>query len=357
MLRRSAVPLIIATALLSACAGGGAGGGSSIPVVQSTLPPPPPVSHFREFALPPSGNIPAGAPSGIAFGPDGNLWFADIATSAIGRITPTGHISEFPSGLALTGGVVAGSDGNLWFTARGYLGRITPDGIVSQFPLTAPVPFLSSTLSVTSGPDQNLWFTGSICTVRRWWGCGARYAVVGRMSIDGRVTEFANANGAGQITTGSDGNLWFTENHAIGRMATNGTVLNEFQVAMPTVTDALGGIAAGPDGALWFTRSDQGAFGDESIFKVTTAGAMSAMPLSHADASLAGVMAITLGPDANMWFTDSWHNAIGSVTPAGKITEYPIPTALSGASAITAGPNGTMWFTENAVGKIGVYQI
>ena len=35
-------------------------------------------------------------PDGITTGPDGNLWFTEFAASKIGRITPTGTITEFP---------------------------------------------------------------------------------------------------------------------------------------------------------------------------------------------------------------------------------------------------------------------
>ena len=59
------------------------------------------------------------------------------------------------------------------------------------------------------------------------------------------------------ITTGSDGNLWFTEEYAnqIGRLTPDG-VFAEFHV--PTGSGSPIGITDGPDGNLWLTEYDTG---------------------------------------------------------------------------------------------------
>jgi len=68
-----------------------------------------------------------GAPSSIAAGPDGNLWFT---ATGLGRISPTGTITMLPglNALALLSGITAGPDGNMWFTESGLgrIGRIKP---------------------------------------------------------------------------------------------------------------------------------------------------------------------------------------------------------------------------------------
>ena len=76
------------------------------------------------------------SPEGIASGPDGNLWFTNVANSSIGRITPEGEIANFTGeGIERPTGITAGPDGNLWFTNNGNssIGRITPDGEVDNF--------------------------------------------------------------------------------------------------------------------------------------------------------------------------------------------------------------------------------
>jgi hypothetical protein len=58
-------------------------------------------------AQPPSGGtvtecctgIPSGAdPTNITAGPDGNLWFTEPGSNEIGRITPTGRVTQFSAG-------------------------------------------------------------------------------------------------------------------------------------------------------------------------------------------------------------------------------------------------------------------
>jgi streptogramin lyase len=56
-----------------------------------------PLGTITEFALSSTSS-----PFRIAAGPDGNLWFTDQGTRAIGRITTSGTITEFS--IALNGG-------------------------------------------------------------------------------------------------------------------------------------------------------------------------------------------------------------------------------------------------------------
>jgi len=71
-------------------------------------------------------------PIGIAPGPDGNIWFTDQGTTrAIGKITPSGTITEYSAGLnagSSPASITAGPDGNIWFTenSANKIGRITP---------------------------------------------------------------------------------------------------------------------------------------------------------------------------------------------------------------------------------------
>ncbi len=87
--------------------------------------------------------------------------------------TPTrpalGTIKEFivPTAKSGLGGITAGPDGNLWFTEEGtiqngkfiggnQIGRITPSGIITEFALPTAN---SGPTGITAGPDGNLWFT------------------------------------------------------------------------------------------------------------------------------------------------------------------------------------------------------
>ncbi|HJT58712.1 MAG TPA: hypothetical protein VJ761_19540 [Ktedonobacteraceae bacterium] len=80
---------------------------------------------IHEFEIP----TPNSNPDGITLGPDGVLWFTEIATNQIGRITTDGKIREFPlpGPYSYPGGIIPGPDQHLWFTEVGTnkIGRIS----------------------------------------------------------------------------------------------------------------------------------------------------------------------------------------------------------------------------------------
>ena len=169
-----------------------------------------------EYSLPYPG--PGSLPLGIATGPDGNLWFTlgSNAVNAIGRITPSGTISEFPISTPNSGpvAITSGPDGNLWFTEEdsGFIGRITPTGVITKFPLPTSTPLLRG---ITAGPDGNLWFTEYFT------------GKIGSITTNGVVTEYTTPTASSEpwgITAGPDGNIWFTESNAnkIGRVNLKG---------------------------------------------------------------------------------------------------------------------------------------
>jgi hypothetical protein len=84
-----------------------------------------------------------GSPTGIAAGPDGNIWFVKTADPGmVVRITPDGDVTEYRGGLApglpangFPISIAPGYDGAMWFTlaaAPGRIGHITVGpGVVS----------------------------------------------------------------------------------------------------------------------------------------------------------------------------------------------------------------------------------
>jgi virginiamycin B lyase len=75
-----------------------------------------------------AGITPAEKPNDIAAGPDGAMWFTEykeygsynIQASKIGRITTHGKVTEYSKGLLSQNGpsgIAAGPDGNMWFVA------------------------------------------------------------------------------------------------------------------------------------------------------------------------------------------------------------------------------------------------
>ena len=152
-----------------------------------------PTGEITEFS---AGSAVELAGSGITAGPDGNVWFtertdraSDLIEDRIARITPTGELTEFSAGITpkvLDGqayspgvsGIAAGPDGNLWFTEydANRIGRITPTGVVTEF--SAGISEGSAPNGITAGPDGNLWFTESDASR------------IGRITPSGVVSEF-----------------------------------------------------------------------------------------------------------------------------------------------------------------------
>ena len=188
---------------------------------------------------------------------------------------------------------------------------------------------------ITSGPDGNLWFTEN----------SANKIALARP--DGSITEFpiqTRSAGLRGITAGPDGNLWFTENGAnqIGRISTDGRSVMEYRI--PTPNSGPQQIIAGPDGNLWFTEFNFDQLGrlDPASGRVTEIR----LPTGRPDA-------LTVGPDGNIWYINGGFDRIGRVTVGGQVTEFPVPTPGAGLKGITAGPDGNIWFTEASPSKIG----
>ena len=70
---------------------------------------------------------------------------------------------------------------------------------------------------------------------------------------------------------------------------------------------------------------------------------------------------VTIGSDGNLYVAEFGIGKIARVIlsgkKAGKVSEFPIPTANSGPWGITSGPDGNIWFTESLKDKIGKLQI
>src|SRR5256885_1210774 len=83
----------------------------------------------------------------------------------------------------------------------------------------------------------------------RGGGGDRRSGGIGRMTPDGHVANWWLRSGDPQrIVAGSDGAMWFTEGHALGRITLGGTISRIALRAHLAAAD----LVAGADGALWF---------------------------------------------------------------------------------------------------------
>lgn len=296
-----------------------------------------------EAATPRGGVVEFGAgipvhsePHDIVTGADGNLWVAEPRGDTIARVTPAGRVTQFYRGIPVGSRptyVAAGADGNIWFTEHltNRVARITPAGVVTEFPAG---PAAGSFGDLTTGPDGNLWYT--------------KKHAIGRVATDGSVTEFsaglANGSLLSDITPGPDGNLWFTDYYAGVGWITPAGAITEYSLGGDRRP---GGITTGPDGNLWFTDDDA-----STVNRLTTGLVLTSFPVAPAT----GPHEIVMGPDRALWFTAA-NNRIGRITTAGVLTVYAAGiTKGANPIGITAGPDGNVWFTElstDAVARIG----
>lgn len=134
-------------------------------VVHMTFPGP----TFTPYSL----LTPANSPNYMTVGGDGNLWFTElgdpgITGCVIGRVNLNQNpisVSEFNPVITQPApdgdwciGIAKGSDGNIWFaeTGVGAVGRITPSGVVTEW----GIPGNGTTaVGLANGPDGDLWFT------------------------------------------------------------------------------------------------------------------------------------------------------------------------------------------------------
>jgi virginiamycin B lyase len=147
----------------------------------------------------------------------------------------------------------------------------------------------------------------------------------------------------GEITTGTDGALWFTERNflssdsKIGRITTSGKVSQLF-----STSDGIGSITAGPDGALWFV--DRKRVGGSDLGRITASGNVTTF-----SPGTGGVAAITVGPDRAIWFSTDYltrpATAIARLTSEGAVQEFPVPTGFVGIGHLTTGPDKALWFS------------
>jgi sugar lactone lactonase YvrE len=302
---------------------------------------------ISEYAIP----TPNAVPCGITVDATGNVWFAEFQGNNIGMMTPLGAFTEFaiPTANSNPCSITVGPDGNLWFTevSGNKIGTMTPGGMFTEY--TIPT---SNVLprGITVGADGNLWF--------RETANGEFGEVVAKMTTAGALTEYFLGSPVGQaegIALGPDGNVWFEDigvmnggqfpvvTYKMAKIAPDGSLV---EYPLPGVSQ-VDGITTGPDGNLWFTFLDTNVIGT-----MTTSGAGNYYVVPTTDSDPYGIAA---GPDGNVWFVEHNGNNVSRIAPGGSFAEFPIPTASSGPFAIAAGLGNVLWFTEgdgNQIGKV-----
>jgi streptogramin lyase len=313
--------------------------------------------------------------SDMVNGPDGAIWltggYYNSATDCgdeIFRLDSTGNLSIYPlkSCASSPTGITAGSDGALWFTqlATNQIGRITTAGVVTEF--TTPCNVVSNdnyinTLQgpIISGSDGNLWL----------W-CAAASSPTSlfyKMTTSGQFTAYplpadhlpATQNASG-FSLGVDGNIWFpalgpgtalTSGDYVGNISPAGAIqFYSLPASGPNgLLTYIPEIVAGPDGALWtsaYYESQGGTTPASAFVRVTTSGQVSFVPIIP-DPSFVNFLcqpvaasAMALGPDETIAFASGGYSSIyscylGRLHP-GASSLWPGTTATATLSTVRA---------------------
>jgi virginiamycin B lyase len=284
-------------------------------------------------------------PFQVTVGPDRNIWFTVQEYSGggqIGFVTNSGAITQFQIPVtAYPWDITSAPDSKLWFadTRNNVIGSCTLGGLITTYSAQANG-------GITSGPQGDVWFSG---------GPG-----IGRISDDGKIKYFTLPVHVYELTPGPDGNIWFTvgtitqdsrtivqgQTVTIGKMTTTGAY------TLYTIPNASGegiGITAGHDGNMWVLVENGPSPG--LIVKVTLSGAMTEYTLPG-DVQGVDNNRIISAPSGELWYTRNSANQtqyIGRITLTGKITEYLYQTTnqhLSFLGGLAVGPDGNVWFSQ-----------
>jgi len=228
-------------------------------------------AHAQVVRVTPSGTgtefaLPSGCASfGITAGPGSTVWFTELtcpgpsgSPNKVGSIdtasTSTLVEHELAGAFPETFGIAYGSDGNLWFAEYDNLklSRITTGGTVTKFP-TDPAHSYSSPTWVTAGPDGNLWFNES---------------KLGVVTVAGDLTEHAVVGYAGGVVVGrithDDALVWYSASGAIGSMDVTTFANEEFPLTPAGYVPS--GIAVDSSGVVWVLAQNSGA-GASKVFR------------------------------------------------------------------------------------------
>jgi streptogramin lyase len=286
---------------------------------------------------------PAIGPAGIVTGADGNLWFTEAGDDAISSIKSdgTGYTTTGPlgGGFVTPIGIALGPDGNVWFgdCDTNLVGKITTSGALTTYSSQTG----TGIQTLTAGLDGNIWFSECF---------GAPGGYVGAINTTTSALNEISVENSGNpypVALGPDGGIWYGDfgNFVIGHIVSGSS--SSFT---PLTANAPTAMTAGSDGAIWFTES-------QWIGRMTTSGSLTNYNLTALVGGSPNTNFITAGPDGALWFADGGNNAIGRITTAGIVTEYPVTSPGSNPVGITVGPDGNIWFTENATDKIGVLKL
>ena len=295
-----------------------------------------PGSKLEQYRVPTAGS----SPQHITAASDGNMWFTEsflyaqnVARHNVGRITPSGGVTEFAvCDFCFPNDIVQGSDGLLYYTRNDApFGRVTTGGVALPVDPEDLFRFNGNGLDahgddiwIADFNNHSVWrydiptdtFTSFDATTAESPGATPLHVAVDQAGLvwytdangfigrldpaTGVVTTTAVEGFPRQITIAADGTVWFSErfSQAVGRLdpATGAVVLFPLDGGPE-------GIAPAADGSVWVTRTTAG-----NIVRITPAGAVLDQTRTLKGSEPFG---ITVAADGDPWFAMSRADKIG----------------------------------------------
>lgn len=309
-------------------------------------------SDYRQFT---EGFAPGTQLCDLTIGADGNLWFTEFYGRRFGKMTLQGEVTTYPlygklhpnvakilnpkapptrkqvievETLLYSYEILSAPDGNLYMTVQDILSGLEPNMMTSYVARFSPedpegtftyFPVSGLPAGLTVGADGNVWAIAQ----HRWTdGFGGG---ITRITPEGEQTFFprpqrkdevqpfftTNAYTTVTLTLGSDGNLWFTQEHVvhIGRFNIADGTYTYFTEGLLPFT-ALFALELGPDGALYGV---DGATEPYSIVRVDTDGSIERIA-SDSERSIVSISVVgVVAAEGSMYFAARETDFIGRV--------------------------------------------
>ena len=115
-------------------------------------------------------------------------------------------------------------------------------------------------------------------------------------------------------------------------------------VPIPLAKGPPGSVTTGYDGNLWFTTG-----AGNSVASLSVSGVFTQYALPRPDSWPSRIMK---GPNQSMWFIERY--GVGRIDARGSVTEFSIPIRGAGAESISAAPDGTL-LVSGSIGGGGAF--
>lgn len=280
----------------------------------------------------------------ITTAPNGDMWFVEKEANKIGRITPSGQITEFPTRFSgdysQTMDLDVAPDGRVWVTndsgreisVYSSTGQLLDHGSLGDYPY---------------GGDVRVDPTGTV-----WITMNYDESYVARVVNSSTITASANSPECDDtLGEAANGAMWCARGAGITALDADGSGGTTYPVGVGATNPVA--LTAGPTGSIWYASQLSGTFAT-SPSNGEVGYLAGASPVRFNTGSRTAPNDLVRGPDNAMWFTSvGAAKGIGHLDAAGRGAL----TQVGGHApeSLTFGPDGAVWFTDatnNAIVRV-----